>query len=75
MIKNLRIATSSPSSSGPIDDPIMQALPETECPVCGEHDVYFVSDQEGPCHSGAFRNHWQEGYRCESCGRDLEEDR
>ena len=75
MIKNLRIATSSPSSSGPIDDPIMQALPETECPVCGEQDVYFVPDQEGPCHSGAFRNHWQEGYRCESCGRDLEEDR
>ena len=33
MIKNLRIATSSPFSSGPIDDPIMQALPEPECPV------------------------------------------
>lgn len=71
----LRTAASSPSSSGPIDDPTMEALPAVECPVCGEHEVYFVPDQEGPCHSGQFRNHWQEGYWCDACGTDLEEDK
>lgn len=71
----LRAALSSPSSSGPIDDPLMEALPAVECPACGEHEVYFVPDQEGHCHSGKYRNHWQEGYWCDACGTDLEEDK
>jgi predicted RNA-binding Zn-ribbon protein involved in translation (DUF1610 family) len=72
---SLRIATSSPASSGPIDQPIMQHMPNLTCPECGDQDVYFVPEQEGPCHSGKFRNHWAEGYWCDSCGTDLEEDK
>ncbi|MOA46887.1 hypothetical protein D3C78_1694550 [compost metagenome] len=71
----LRVASSSPSSSGPIDNPIMKELPNVECPECGGPGVYFVPDQEGPCHSGQYRNHWAEGYWCDSCGTDLEEDK
>lgn len=52
----------------------MEHMPDLVCPECGEQEVYFVPDQEGPCHSGAFRNHWQEGYWCDACGTDLEED-
>ncbi len=72
---SLRVASSLPSSSGPIDEPIMLSAPHLECPACGEQEVYFVPDQEGPCHSGQHVNHWAEGYWCDACGTDLEEAR
>lgn len=74
-VVKLRVATSSQSSSGTIDNRVKKELPNTVCPGCGEPGVYFVPEQERSCHSGQSRNHWAEGYRCESCGRDLEEDR
>lgn len=66
------MATSSPTSSGPIDEPIMLSMPGFQCPECGEQEVYFVPAQEGKCHSGEFKNHWDEGYWCDGCYTDLE---
>lgn len=74
-VSKLRVTSSSPSASGPIDNPVMEELPNTVCPECGEPGVYFVPDQKGTYHSGQFRNHWAEGYWCDSCGTNLEEDK